>query len=636
MTLPRSRAALALGLALLVLVAYEGVRRCGFVAFDDDQFVYRNPYVRQGLTWAGARWALGVDLLFHSPFADGWMPVTVLSRMADVEAYGLSPAGHHLTNVLLHGLNVVLVFLMLDGFTGARYRSAFAAAMLAVHPLTVESVAWVTERKDVLSGLFWTLTVIAYGRYVKLRSAAAYAAAIALMAVGLMAKPSLMPLPFVLLALDSWPLGRLLPGSSARAAGRLLAEKVPFILLAVGAGVVNVVAHHRRGDLASAEGLPLEPRIANAVWSLVVYLWKVIAPTGLAVFYPFVARSLLGWRTLVALTTLGLVSWVVVRDAARRPYLLTGWLWFLLSLAPVIGIAQVGAQARADRYMYFALVGVAILVAWGAADLAESNKTLRRLLPWVAAGTLLTWTALTREQVGHWESTVSLFSHAVAVTEGNTLAHTNLARALAARGDAAGAERHYREAIRIRSRDPDARTGLGALLMQQGRALEALDQHEQARRLNPGSADAVFNLGAAEARLGRTAQAAAHYAEALGLNPQLAPAHYNWGNLLAAQGRWAEAESHFAEAARLRPEDVDALNNLGLAIGLQGRWAQAARVLESAVALDPADARARVSLGRALRALGQTGEARAHWQEALRLDPGGPAGVEAREELAKP
>jgi Flp pilus assembly protein TadD len=507
--------------------------------------------------------------------------------------------------------------------------------MLAAHPLTVESVAWVTERKDVLSGLFWTLTVIAYGRYVKLRSAAAYAAAIALMAVGLMAKPSLMPLPFVLLALDAWPLGRLLPGSSARAAGRLLAEKVPFILLAVAAGVVNVVAHHRRGDLATA-GLSLEPRIANAVWSLVVYLWKVIAPTGLAVFYPFVARSLLGWRTLVALTVLGLVSWLVVRDVARRPYLLTGWLWYLLSLAPVIGIAQVGAQAWADRYMYFALVGIGILVAWGAADLAESRQTFQRLLPWVAAGTLLTWTALTREQVGHWESTVSLFSHAVAVTKDNTLAHANLARALAARGDVAGAERHYREAIRIRPRDPDARTGLGALLMQRGRVLEALDEHEQARRLNPSSADAVFNLGAAEARLGRTAQAAEHYAEALRLNPRLAPAHYNWGNLLAAQGRWAEAESHFAEAARLQPEDALALNNLGLAIGLQGRWAQAAEILDRAVALDPADARAHVSLGRALRALGQTGEARVHWQEAVRLDPGGPAAVEAREELAKP
>jgi protein O-mannosyl-transferase len=633
---PRSRAALALGLALLVLVAYEGVRHCGFVAFDDDQFIYRNPHVRQGLTWAGLRWAFGADLLFHSPYADGWMPITVLSRMVDVELYGLNPAGHHLTNLLLHAANVILVFLLLDAFTAARCRSAFVAAALAVHPLTVESVAWVTERKDVLSGLLWTLTLIAYGRFVERRSPAAYATTLGVMAVGLMAKPSLMPLPFVLLALDYWPLRRLRTGWNARAAGRLLAEKVPFMLLSVAAGVVNVVAHHRRGDLATAEGVPLEPRIANAAWSLVVYLWDVVAPIRLAVFYPFLERSLWSAWTLAALAFVGLVSWLVARNAARHPYLATGWLWYLLALAPVIGIAQVGAQARADRYMYFALVGVGIIAAWGAVDVAARRPVLRPLLPWTAAAILLTWTALTRAQVRRWDSTVTLFSHAVAVTENNALAHMNLARALAKQGDAAGAERHYREAIRIRPRAADARTGLGVLLMQQGRVREALGEHEQARRLNPASADAVFNLGAAEARMGRTAEAESHYAEALRLNPSQAAAHYNWGNLLAAQGRWAEAESHFAEAARLQPENVEALNNLGLSIGLQGRWALAAQVLERAVALDPADARTHVNLGRALRALGRADQARAQWREALRLDPGGPAAVEAREELAKP
>jgi Flp pilus assembly protein TadD len=456
------------------------------------------------------------------------------------------------------------------------------------------------------------------------------------MAVGLMAKPSLMPLPFVLLALDFWPLRRLHPGWSLRAAGRLLAEKVPFVLLAVASGVVNVVAHHRRGDLATAEGVPLEPRIANAAWSLVVYLWKVIAPIRLAVFYPFVGRSLWSGRTLAALAILGLISWLVVKNAARRPYLATGWLWYLLALAPVIGIAQVGAQARADRYMYFALVGVGIIVAWGAADLASSRTALRALLPWAAAATLLSWTVLTRNQIGHWESTVTLFSHAVAVTRDNTLAHMNLGRALARQGDAVGAERQYREALRIRPQDGDARTGLGVLLMQQGRLAEALEQHAEAVRLNPGSADARFNLGAAEARSGRPAEAAAHYAEALRLKPNLAAAHYNWGNLLAAQGRWAEAEAHFAEAARLQPENVEAVNNLGLAIGLQGRWPQAADVLRRAVALDPDDARARVSLGRALRALGRIDDARVQWQEAVRRAPSDPAAAEAREALARP
>jgi len=631
-TLPRSRAAFALGLALLVLVAYEGVRRCGFVSFDDDVFVYHSPYVRQGLTLAGLRWALGADLLFESAHADYWMPVTILTRMLDVQLFGLNAAGHHAVNAVLHAANVLLVFFMLDGLTGARWRSAFAAAVLAVHPLTVESVAWVTERKDVLSGLFWLLTMIGYARYASRRSGRAYAAALAFMALGLMAKPTLVALPLVLLALDFWPLRRW----AAVPAGRLIVEKAPFFLLAAASAAVTVLSHARGGHLASAAAAPLVSRIANALLALVVYLGQVIWPARLAVFYPLTPSAVVSGRTLAAAGILGLLSWTVARAASRRPYLLTGALWFLFALAPVLGLVQTGQQSHADRFMYVPLVGLGIMAAWGAGDLAAARPSLRPLLPWLAAAVLVVWTALTRAQVRHWETTVTLFSHAVAVTEDNTLAHMNLARALAARGDAGGAERHYREAIRIRPQDADARTGLGVLLMQQGRVLEALDEHEQARRLNPASADAVFNLGAAEARLGRTGQAAEHYALALRLNPRLSPAHYNWGNLLAAQGRWAEAESHFAESARLQPEDVDALNNLGLAIGLQGRWAQAADILERAVALDPGDARARVNLGRALRALGRIGEARAQWQEAVRLDPGGPAAVEAREELAKP
>jgi tetratricopeptide (TPR) repeat protein len=524
------------------------------------------------------------------------------------------------------------VFFMLDGLTGARYRSAFAAALLAVHPLTVESVAWVTERKDVLSGFFWLLTVIAYGRYASNRRRGAYVAALVSMALGLMSKPTLVSLPLVLLALDFWPLRRW----ATVPAARLLAEKVPFLVLAAASAAVTVLSHARGGHLASASSTPLTSRIANALGALVVYLGQVVWPARLAVFYPLTPSALASGRTVAAGTILGLLSWVVVRNASRRPYLVTGGLWFLLALAPVLGLVQTGQQAHADRFMYLPLVGLGIVAAWGAADLAAWRPVLRPLLPWTAAAILLAWTALTRAQVRHWESTITLFSHAVAVTGDNTLAQMNLARALARQGDAAGAERHYREAIRLRPQDADARTGLGVLLMQQGRVLEALDEHEQARRLNPSSADAVFNLGAAEARLGRTAQAAAHYAEAVGMNPRLAAAHYNWGNLLAAQGRWAEAESHFAEAARLEPENVEALNNLGLAVGLQGRWALAAAILGRAVALDPKDARAHVNLGRALRALGQREDARAQWQEAVRLDPGGPAAAEAREELARP
>jgi tetratricopeptide (TPR) repeat protein len=399
---------------------------------------------------------------------------------------------------------------------------------------------------------------------------------------------------------------------------------------------MTIVAHARSGFLASVEALPLPARIANVLWSLVAYLGTVVWPTRLAVFYPLTGGRVMSGRTLAAVAILGLVSGLAVRNAARRPYLLTGWLWYLLALAPVIGLVQTGLQSRADRYMYIPFVGVGILVAWGAADLASSWKTLRPLLPWAAAATLISWTALTRAQVRHWESTVTLFSHAVEVAQESALAYTNLARALAAEGDIAGAERHYRAALRVPPDDWKARTGLGVVLMQQGHLAEALEQHRQALRLNPSSADVYFNIGAVEARMGRTAEAAARYAEAVRLNPRLAAAHYNWGNLLAAGGRWAEAEAHFAEAVRLEPEDVEAINNLGLAIGLQGRWAQAAELLARAVALDPAHPRARVNLGRALRGLGRLDEARAQWQEVVRRNPRDPAALEAQEELARP
>jgi protein O-mannosyl-transferase len=586
----------------LTLVAYEGVRHCSFVGFDDDLYVYQNPQVRGGLTWAGLRWALSADLLFESPNADYWMPVTILTRMLDVELFGLDPAGHHGTNVLLHALNAVLVFLLLEGLTGAAYRSALAAAVLAVHPLTVESVAWVTERKDVLSGVFWALSLMAYGRYATRRSRTAYVLALVFLCLGLMTKPTLAVLPAVLLVLDFWPLGRWRRPSDI---GALLLEKAPFLALALASGGLTVLAHSRGGHLASADTLPLELRLANALWSPVVYLQNVVWPTGLAVFYPHPRGPLVSGRTAVSLLILGGISWLAAAHARTRPYLLAGWLWFLIGLAPVLGLIQTGDQGWADRFMYMPLVGVGILLAWGGADIASSSRGVGALLRFSVPVILCIWVALTRAQVRRWEDTVTLFSHAVAVTEGNYLAQGNLATALVLRGDLAGAEGHYREAIRIHPGHWNARTGLGVLLMRSGRLAEALEQQQEAHRLNPFSADVCFNLGAVEARMGRTADAAAHYAEAVRVNPGLAAAHYNWGNLLAGEGRFAEAEARFAEAVRLAPEDVEARNNLGLAVGLQGRWEEAAAIFRRVLAAAPGHARARENLARALRELGQ-------------------------------
>ena len=633
MTRRRVRLAVAGGLLLAVAAAFEGARRCDFVAFDDNIYVYRHPYVTQGLTWEGVQWAFGADLVFESPYADYWMPVTVLSRMLDVELFGVDPAWHHAVNVLLHAANAVLLFLLLESLTGAPGRSGFAAALFAVHPLTVESVAWVTERKDVLSGLFWMLALLAYVRYARSAQRGWRAVVGVLMALGLMAKPTLVMLPLVLLALDHWPLGRLRGGRER--VFRIVAEKVPLLALSAASAAVTVLAHARGGHLASTEARPLASRTLNAMWSLVVYLRKVIWPADLAVLYPHDPAGPSVVRALLAALALGLSCLAAVRLARSRPYLLTGFAWYVLALFPVLGLIQTGRQAMADRFMYVPLVGVAIAVAWGLWDLAGAQRRAVAALPWAAAAALLALVAVTRTQVRTWENTVTLFSRAIAVTEGNYVAHHNLASALALAGDTAGAERHYREALRIDPGHAPARSALGVLLMDAGRLADAREQQEHALSLEPGSADVRYNLGLLLARMGESEAAAARYGEAVGLDPSLAPAHYNWGNLLAAQGRWAEAEARYREAARLMPRHLDARNNLALVLGQQGRWQEAADLLAAILAEEPAAARARVNLGRALTALGRADDARRTWEEVLERHPGDPAAEEARHELSR-
>jgi protein O-mannosyl-transferase len=448
--------------------------------------------------------------------------------------------------------------------------------------------------------------VICYCRYVRLRRRRAYAAALASMAMGLMAKPTLVTLPLVLLALDRWPLGRLRPGG-AEGALALVAEKVPFLVLSAASSVVTLLALSRGDHLTPVEMVPFPSRIANALWALLSYGGQVVWPAHLAVLYPHAGFGLMSWRTGVALAALGVVAWLAIRWRHSRPYLATGLAWYALPLAPVLGLIQSGQQAHADRFVYIPLVGLGIVLAWGGWDLVRASPAARLALPWVAAALCLGWVALTRDQVRRWESTVSLFRHAVEVTEGNHVAHHNLATALALEGDLAGAERHYLEALRIRPGYGEARSALGVLVMREGVRL---------------------------ARMGRPSEARARYAEAVRLSPSLAAAHYNWGNLLVAEGRWVEAEVRFREAVRLEPGNLEALNNLGLAIGLQGRWMQAADVFRRAVTAGPDHARAHVNLARALRELGRVDEARAQWQETLSRWPQDPVVREARQEMA--
>jgi tetratricopeptide (TPR) repeat protein len=451
----------AAGLVLLTALVYAPVLRHGFVNYDDNLYVSGNPVVRQGLTWEGLRWA------WTAAVACNWHPVTMLSHMLDVELYGVRPGWHHLTNLLLHLANVVLLFEVLRRMTGATWRSAAVAALFAVHPLHVESVAWISERKDVLSGLFFLLTLGAWLRYVRRPAAGRYLLALLAFALGLLAKPMLITLPFVLLLLDVWPLGRLplaaMPAASERTERRralraLLLEKLPFVVLAVA--VSAVALYTQRGAMASLAALPLRRRAANALVSYVVYLGKSLWPSRLAVIYPL-PPSIPLWKAALAAALLAALTALALARLRRAPWLAVGWLWFAGMLAPVSGLVQVGRQAMADRYTYLPSIGLFIAVVWSAHALAQAALpgelpargpgATRRALLGAGAAVVIAALALTaRVQVGAWRDSLTLFRHAAAVTDGNYVAAFHLGEELRMRGDRAEARRYYREALRIR------------------------------------------------------------------------------------------------------------------------------------------------------------------------------------------
>ena len=440
-------AGICIGLFLLVLCTFWPSLGNGFVNYDDDLYVAANGHVQSGLSWAGARWA------FCTPVAANWHPATILSHMLDCQLFGLKPWGHHLTSVWLHAVNTVLVFLVFRRMTGALWRSLLVAALFGLHPLRVESVAWVAERKDVLSTFFFMLTLWAYVRYAQEskvqspKSKVAYVLALVFFACGLMSKPMLVTLPFVLLLLDYWPLGRNAecgmrnaePGAGGKVQGRtwpwmkLVREKAPFFLLAAIASAVTLITQHRAKALATVENIRLIDRLANALVSYCRYLAKFLWPAKLAVFYPEPVKWPTATVLLAGLLLLG-ISIMAVALRHRHRYLPVGWLWSLGTLVPVIGLVQVGAQAMADRYTYVPLIGVALLLVWGMHELTSRWQFRAVLLSAAAAAGMILCVALTRRQIGHWRDTETLFRHALAVTDDNWVAHHNLGDALEKRG----------------------------------------------------------------------------------------------------------------------------------------------------------------------------------------------------------
>jgi protein O-mannosyl-transferase len=545
-------------LALSVLAAYRGILGADFV-FDDGPYIRDNPHVLGGLTRENVLWA------FTSSLTSNWQPLTWLSLQLDVQLFGPGPSAHHAVNLMMHAMNAILLLFVLLRLTSAAWRSAAVAALFALHPLHVESVAWVSERKDLFSTTFFLAALLVYVRHLTRSLWWTATMVFLLFALGLMAKPMIVTMPFVLLVLDWWPLRRPLGWG-------LLREKIPLFGLAAASCAMTLWAQGAGGALGSLTSHPLKLRLANALAAYLGYLNKAFWPSGLAVYYPYSRGAPLSLRAALALTVILAISAVAVRVRSRHPWLLAGWLWYLGMLVPVIGLVQVGGQASADRYTYLPLVGLFAAVVWGAPGLMRRLALSRAIAAAVAFTVLGACLAATRVQVAFWKNERTLFEHALEVTEGNWLAHNVLGALDMSERKAAAALAHFQESLRIApGNNPQAHSNLGDLELQRGRMRAAVKHYEIVLSLDGADPDDHLNLGVALAALGRSEEAMRQYLEALRLNPGMADAHYNLGNVLSRERRYPEAIFHYREAIRIDPGNDKARNNLGVALRALGR-----------------------------------------------------------------
>ena len=618
---------MSLALVIATVVVYLPVCHHEFVNFDDAALVAENPNLRDGLTWRSVRWAFTAGLTHHDPNADYWRPLSFLSHALDIELFGLRPAGHHLINVGIHAAAAVALFLVLQSMIHAPWRCALVAALFALHPLRVESVAWVTERKDVLSGLFFILTLGAYTRYVRGPfSMLRYLAVFFLFALALMSKSMVVTLPFVLLLLDYWPLGRtqwvppVVAGNNiTMPPSRLLNEKLPLFALAAASSVVTFGGQTGRGGMNFISVSP-GTRIANALLSYVRYIGMTVWPTRLAVFYPahagMSATAVLGAGVgLVAVTA------AVIWGARRKPWLVTGWFWYLGMLVPVIGVFQGSGEAMADRFTYLPSIGLTMMLCWSVPSRAMERWNLK-VITWVAAvAVLAVCAALSRVQIEYWKDSETLFRHALDVTRDNWLAHGSLGGALGRAGRIPEAIEHLEQALRINPDYADARCNLGAALGRAGRIPEAIAQYEQALRIEPDFAEAHYNLGVALCRVDRLTEAIGQFEQALQIKPDYADAHNNLGAALVRAGRLEEAIGQLEEALRIDPHRAEAHNNMGIAWWKAGKTQEAIEHWKRALRVDPNFADAHYNLGMASEASGEIEEAIRQYDQVLRIKP---------------
>jgi len=583
------------GLVLATLVAYEPIRHNEFVNYDDDTYITDNLHVKGGITQQSVIWA------FTKPYRANWHPLTWLSHMLDCEIYGLNPLGHHITNVLIHIASSLLLFLLLSRMTRAVWPSAFVAAVFALHPVHVGSVAWAAERKDMLSGLFWMLTMLAYVRYAERPNFRRYSLVLLAFVMGLMSKPMLVTLPFVLILLDWWPLERVAwrndkqivsashrtrPTNRKVSVWHIIVEKIPLFVLSGILSVVTFAVQRHGGTVPTLAMIPLDLRFTNTFISYIRYIGKTIWPSRLAVFYPF-PRELSPAIVVICVLLVVLLSIFSIYIGRRRKYAAVGWLWYVGTLVPVIGLVQVGSQSIADRYMYLPMVGLLIIAGWAVKDLVASRPRWRIVAAVSAVALLSSAVILTRTQLRHWQNDMTLFGHALKVTENNSLAEFNYGCDLYGAGRFDEAEPHFRNAIRISPALDDARTYLGEVLLIQGKLNEAVACFNELLAHRQDSAEAYYHLAVALNRQKKYDEAIKHFAKTLELDPKYPDAHNKMGTVLAAAGRFDEAIVHFNEALRIDPNQAEMYANIGAAYNKSGRYDQAIQNWTRAIEINP-------------------------------------------------
>src|SRR6266699_177177 len=575
---------ICLWLALVTRLVYEPVFHAQFIGFDDPEYVTANLHILSGVTVANLRWA------FVTNHTANWHPVTWISLMLDSQFFGPRAGAFHAVNLLLHVANTLLLFLWLQHATGAKWRGALVAALFALHPLHVESVAWISERKDVLSTLFWMLALVTYTDYAKTGRISRYFFALLLFGIGLMAKPMLVSLPCVLLLLDYWPLRRF----AEHRTFRLLIEKLPFLALSIASSVVTLLVQREKA-MTSLDTIPIFLRLENAVLAYVAYIGKMFSPTGLAVIYPYNLHPS-AIRALLSRATLVVVSAAVIRIGRHKPYLVTGWFWFLITLAPVIGIVQVGSQSMADRYTYVPLIGLFVILAWGGWEALSLLRIPRLVQALGASMALVLCAGLTRAQLRYWHDSIALFQHAVNVTVANGVAEGNLGYALAEQEEHDKAIPHYKAALQSYSK---------AVLQSYPRT----------------NATVWNNFGSSLAATGKLEEAINAFQNALKLDPSMGDAHQNLALALARSGRLQESLIHLGDAARLEPENARVHNIYAVMLGAAGRTDEAMQEFQTALRLAPDSAATHAKLANLLAKQHARDEAMAHYLEALRLNP---------------